>query len=57
MIIFEDIRWLRELARPKQRNPVPELIGRKLQALGLAVAAANSLAITAKGRIALAKFG
>lgn len=55
-IRFEELRWLQELAF-SMKKPVPEFIGASLLRRGLIERKPGGFAITAKGRIALAKLG
>lgn len=55
-VSFAELRWLREVAR-KARAVVPEFIEARLLKRGLIERKAGGVAITARGRIALAKLG
>ncbi len=54
---FDELRWLQELALKTQKLEVPELIGAQLLTRGLIERKDGRLALTARGRIALAKLG
>ena len=54
---FDELRWLQELALKTQKLEVPELIGTRLLTRGLIERKDGRLALTARGRIALAKLG
>lgn len=55
-VSFAELRWLREVAG-KARAVVPEIIEARLLKRGLIERKAGGVAITARGRIALAKLG
>lgn len=54
---FDEIRWLQELTLKTQKLAVPEEIGDRLLTRGLIERTASGFALTARGRIALAKLG
>lgn len=54
---FDELRWLRELSFDKQKQPLPEAIGARLLTRGLIEHKTGGFALTARGRIALAKLG
>lgn len=54
---FDELRWLRELSFKTQRKVVPEVIEAKLLTRGLIEPKTGGFALTARGRIALAKLG
>ncbi|MNC92585.1 hypothetical protein D3C83_90390 [compost metagenome] len=51
------MRWLQELTLKTQKLEVPEIIGNRLLTRGLIERTAGGFALTARGRIALAKLG
>ena len=54
---FDELRWLQELTLKTQKLTVPEIIGNRLLTRGLVERTAGGFALTARGRIALAKLG
>lgn len=52
---FDELRWLRELHFNMQKKGVPEMIGARLLTRGLIERKPGGFALTARGRIALAK--
>jgi len=54
---FDEIRWLQELTLKTQKLAVPEVIGDRLLTRGLIERPSSGFALTARGRIALAKLG
>ncbi len=54
---FDELRWLQELTLKTQKEVVPELIGARLLTRRLVERTAGGYALTARGRIALAKLG
>lgn len=54
---FDELRWLQELTLKTQKHEVPESIGTRLLTRGLIERTAGGFALTARGRIALAKLG
>lgn len=54
---FDELRWLQELTYKTQKEKIPEIIGVKLLARGLIERKISGYALTARGRIALAKLG
>jgi len=54
---FTELRWLRELSLTSRKQAVPELVGARLLRRGLVERTISGLALTARGRIALAKLG
>ncbi len=54
---FDELRWLQELTLKTQKLVVPELIGTRLLTRGLVERTVGGYALTARGRIALAKLG
>ena len=54
---FDELRWLQELTLKTQKLAVPEIIGARLLTRGLIERTAAGFALTARGRIALAKLG
>ena len=52
---FDELRWLQELEFKKQRGEMPERIGSNLLTRGLIERKDDGFALTARGRIALAK--
>lgn len=55
-VSFVELRWLREVAA-KARAGVPEIIEARLLKRGLIERKPGGMAVTARGRIALAKLG
>ena len=55
-VSFTELRWLREVAA-RVRVTVPELVEARLLKRGLIERKTGGVAITARGRIALAKLG
>jgi hypothetical protein len=55
-VSFSELRWLREVAR-KARVTIPEFIEARLLKRGLIERRSGGVAVTARGRIALAKLG
>lgn len=53
-VSFAELRWLREVAG-KVRAPIPDIIKARLLKRGLIERKAGGVAVTARGRIALAK--
>jgi hypothetical protein len=56
IVSFAELRWLREVAG-KSRPAVPEIIEARLLKRGLIERKGGGVAVTARGRIALAKLG
>jgi len=54
---FDELRWLQELNANTRKKNIPEVIGARLLARGLIEQKAGGFALTARGRIALAKLG
>ncbi|HEU0290844.1 MAG TPA: hypothetical protein VFR39_08850 [Burkholderiales bacterium] len=54
---FDELRWLQELTLKTQKLEVPEIIGARLLTRGLIERTTRGFALTARGRIALAKLG
>jgi hypothetical protein len=54
---FDELRWLQELNVKAQKKVVPETIGKRLLTRGLIERKPGGFALTARGRIALAKLG
>ena len=54
---FDELCWLQELTFKKQRTEMPERIGNSLLTRGLIERKNDGFALTARGRIALAKLG
>lgn len=54
---FDEFRWLQELTRSTRQAVMPAIIGTRLLARGLIEQRGSGFALTAKGRIALAKLG
>lgn len=54
---FTELRWLRELSASSGKQAVPELVGARLLKRGLIERTIGGFALTARGRIALAKLG
>lgn len=54
---FEELRWLQELAMKRPKLPVPEAVGVRLLTRGLVERTGGGFALTARGRIAIAKLG
>lgn len=54
---FEELRWLQELAMKRPKLPVPEAVGARLLTRGLVERTDGGFALTARGRIAIAKLG
>jgi hypothetical protein len=54
---FTELRWLRELSITSRKQAVPELVGARLLKRGLVERTIGGFALTARGRIALAKLG
>jgi len=54
---FDELRWLQELTYKKQKGAMPERIGVSLLTRGLIERKDDGFALTARGRIALAKLG
>jgi hypothetical protein len=54
---FDELRWLQELGSRTRKKAVPELIGARLLTRRLIERAPGGFALTARGRIALAKLG
>lgn len=54
---FDELRWLQELNARKQKKAVPDPVSRLLLARGLIEYTPGGLALTNRGRIALAKLG
>lgn len=55
-VSFAELRWLREVSN-RAKVAVPELIQARLLKRGLIERKTGGVAITARGRIALAKLG
>jgi hypothetical protein len=56
-VSFHELRWLQELALKTPKEAVPEVIGARLLERGLVEHKNGALALTARGRIAIAKLG
>lgn len=54
---FNELRWLQELTYKTQKKEVPAMIGARLLTRGLIERKTGGFALTARGRIALAKLG
>jgi hypothetical protein len=54
---FDELHWLQELQSSSQRKVVPETIRTSLMTRGLVERKPGGWALTARGRIALAKLG
>jgi hypothetical protein len=54
---FEELGWLQELTRKKQKFEMPERVGASLLLRGLVERKLDGFVLTARGRIALAKLG
>ena len=54
---FDELRWLRQLSFSKRKEALPEAVGAKLLTRGLIEHTTGGFALTARGRIALAKLG
>ena len=54
---FNELRWLQELTYKTRKKEVPEIIGARLLTRGLIERKTGGFALTARGRIALAKLG
>lgn len=54
---FVELRWLREISATSRKRVVPELVGARLLRRGLIERTIGGFALTARGRIALAKLG
>ena len=54
---FTELRWLRELSVNSRRRALPELVGARLLKRGLIERTIGGFALSARGRIALAKLG
>jgi hypothetical protein len=54
---FVELRWLREISATSRKQVVPELVGARLLRRGLVERTLGGFALTARGRIALAKLG
>lgn len=54
---FTELRWLRELTLANRKQALPELVGARLLKRGLVERKIGGFALTARGRIALAKLG
>jgi hypothetical protein len=54
---FDELRWLQELNLRTPKKAVPDLIGARLLTRGLIERKPGGFALTARGRIALAKLG
>jgi hypothetical protein len=54
---FDELHWLQELQFHTQKKAVPEMIGVRLLTRGLIERKPGGFALTARGRIALAKLG
>ena len=54
---FDELRWLQQLSMTTSKAAVPEAIGAKLLRRGLVERKGDALALTARGRIAVAKLG
>jgi hypothetical protein len=54
---FVELRWLREISATSRKQVVPELVGARLLRRGLIERTLGGFALTARGRIALAKLG
>ena len=56
IVSFTELRWLREIAA-RARASIPEIIEARLLKRGLIERKIGGVAITTRGRIALAKLG
>ena len=54
---FDELRWLQELTLKSPKEAVPEVIGARLLMRGLIERKDGGFALTARGRIAVAKLG
>jgi hypothetical protein len=54
---FDEMGWLYELTRKKPKTDMPESMGARLMTRGLIERKDGAFALTARGRIALAKLG
>lgn len=54
---FDELRWLQELTLKTPKEAVPEIIGARLLRRGLVERKNGGFALTARGRIAIAKLG
>ena len=54
---FVELRWLREISAASRKPAVPEPVGARLLRRGLIERTLGGFALTARGRIALAKLG
>ena len=54
---FTELRWLREISVKTVKTALPELVGARLLRRGLIERTIGGFALTARGRIALAKLG
>jgi len=54
---FDELRWLQELALKTPKSEIPAHIGARLLTRGLIESRGGRIALTARGRIALAKLG
>jgi hypothetical protein len=54
---FDELHWLQELHSKSQKKVVPEMIGARLLSRRLIEPKPGGYALTARGRIALAKLG
>lgn len=55
---FDELGWLQELSRKKQRMEMPEAMGTRLLVRGLIERRGDgTFTLTARGRIALVKLG
>ena len=54
---FDELHWLQELNSISQKKVVPEMMGARLMTRGLIERKPGGFALTARGRIALAKLG
>ena len=52
---FDEVHWLQELQSAAQKKKVPDIIGARLLTRGLIERKPGGFALTARGRIALAK--
>lgn len=57
IIGFDELHWLQELGSSTRKKSVPEIIGTTLLTRGLIERKPGGFALTARGRIALAKLG
>jgi len=57
VIGFDELHWLQELQFTTQKKKVPDMIGARLLTRGLIEPKPGGFALTARGRIALAKLG